>query len=109
MNNSIEVFKLAQEKGYKLFFHPDQLEYYVDEQGNPYVRQILIELTLIQKWLREKHHIIIGVKPTIYVGEKKVAYWYPETSNSVINLKHKFKTFEEALSVGIEHGLKQLP
>ena len=125
--NYKEVFQLAQEKGYKFYFewdNPYKRTYKhlddwkaIDQEiitSNPLL--VLAELTLIQKWLRDEHEIIV-VPNTFDKGWLEAGKWCYQFSiadktdsdeNRWISAK-EYPTWEEALLEGITGALKLLP
>jgi hypothetical protein len=104
-----EVFQLAKKKGYKCMFRT-------------YVRAefILLELTLIQKWLRDEHNIVIDIDSydvSDDVERVKDEMWHysvsvtsPQsraTHNDFV--KEGYVTYEDGLLEGIYEALKLLP
>lgn len=118
------VFQLAQDKGYKLKYPQYNLEIYdiylnaylavatdinfqtledarVNFEKNNYYAEAngFLELTIIQKWLRDEHNLDVLVMPVKYTE-----YGYQiRPANSV---RDKYKTYEEALLNGINESLK---
>lgn len=111
-----EVFELAMEKGYKGFYN-DEDEVRTMLLIDPPVRHpdtYLIELSLIQKWLRneKKVHVQPAYKfhreneelPPYNVGQIPNSYTsYIATAEDLY-----FDTYEQALLVGIGEALKQI-
>ena len=64
--------------------------------------------TLLQKWLREKHNIDVFVLPVRYTGYLEIGYYTYSIKGEqpVGKEKYKFDTWEEALEVALEKGLK---
>jgi hypothetical protein len=74
--------------------------------------------SLLQKWLREKHKIVVS--PDIYNTEKFKIYWavgivfietleqecFAEESKANFQLGDMFKSYEEALEKGLYEALK---
>jgi len=63
--------------------------------------------SLLQKWLREEHNLSIEIACTI------IKDWFFEiykisSGNRMYKAKAHFKTYEEALEVGLQEGLKQI-
>ena len=123
-----EVFQLAQDKGYKLFFdwkeameQGDQDEIFII---NPELT--LSELTLIQKWLREEHQLDITPKKQViypdfpdkrqrgYGGhidnlKEPTKVLRMEVSTMYLSMGDYFgTTYEEALLNGVHEALKLL-
>lgn len=120
-----EVFQLAQEKGYRISFADDvsdvgiiKVEDYLwgDEDEAKQTHSIqalleisLIELTLIQKWLRDKHNLAVLVTIPFDVFWRYVIDgingngYYTDSDYK----DHKeFDTYEQALLEGIYEALK---
>lgn len=119
------VFQLAQDKGYgslkvltnyqNLFeseissiyqseITPDDLDKIVDAD------YLLLELTLIQKWLRDKHKIdVVSLAYTMSLEDqtKKYIWMIYKKSASTAN-KMFFDSYEDALLNGIHEALKLL-
>lgn len=103
-----EVFQLAQEKGYELNFVDaakmslyEPLELILDTK-NIY----LLELTLIQKWLRDEHNLSIIVEDHYSTCDWVVRVrpsWDMPSENGRLR-----RTYEEALLEGIAEALKIL-
>jgi hypothetical protein len=70
--------------------------------------------SLLQKWLREKHGIIVFVKIDLpkhfYISltdKVNIIYKYNIHKNNLLDIKfHEFKTYEEALEKGLLEALK---
>ena len=109
-----EVFQLAQGRGYELNFVDtakmslyEPLELIIDAK-NIY----LLELTLIQKWLRDEEELSVycDIPVEIYwryvvhgTGKRAATY-----TDSGYKEKKNFTTYEEALLEGIAEALKLL-
>lgn len=66
-----------------------------------------VELCILQKWLREKHKIIISIDPHFYGMNAPyiIKYCYKE----FVHRDHReFNTYEEALEQGLLEGLTQI-
>jgi len=110
---SFETAKLAKEKG----FNKGGYAYYVK---NKFERSLTIKhmnespaltyqaptQTLLQKWLRETHHIHIA----IHLVYTKPINYYAEVLKGGINGQEyhlrSYNTYEKALESGIKKGLK---
>ena len=128
---SFEIAKLAKKKGFdtKVLNHYKGIE--LINNGRPYnfnsvEEQVLwsIELTsaptqsILQRWLREVHGIDITVIPE-WQKEKRVYYVgfsYINSSNKLDiffskdnDVKVQYKTYEEALEIGLQESLKLIP
>jgi hypothetical protein len=109
-----EVFQLAQDKGYKRWF---------EDNYGPYGPHDFLELTLIQKWLRDEHklHIQISVVPASENFPNGRWGWIIYNMNKIEDLgkgielyeKHRncdaIISHEQALLEGIAEALKLLP
>jgi hypothetical protein len=64
--------------------------------------------TLLQKWLREKHDIDVFVLPVRYTGYLEIGYYTYSIKGEqpVGKEKYKFDTWEDALEIALEKGLK---
>ena len=111
--NYKEVFQLAQEKGYKVDVDSLFLVHHSTEDGDT---KLLLKLTLIQKWLRDEHEIIV-VPNTFDKGWLEAGKWCYQFSiadktdsdeDRWISAK-EYPTWEEALLEGITGALKLLP
>lgn len=97
-----EVFQLAQDKGYSELSYPDF-------EGYKYENNILLELTLIQKWLRDEHKTEVVIFPMQFLPKN----YSVEIGNTLTglqtshDLKH-FNSYEDALLQGISEALKLL-
>jgi hypothetical protein len=92
-----EVFQLAQERGYKFKYPTCQ----VFVEGEPE----LLELTLIQKWLRDEHKILVLID-CVSVGElfQPCIKWHKDAHREQYG--SGYTTYEEALLQGIAEALK---
>lgn len=106
---SFDTAKLAKEKGFNIW-----TEYqYVERNGNIIVSKDHISeidepaptQSLLQKWLREVHNIHIEIRKEwedgIYLGFE---YLIEEEDGNTQGLT--YKTYEEALEVGLYQALK---
>jgi hypothetical protein len=101
--NYKEVFQLAQDKGYlpcERFLNGNGFrspEFETEEVQ-------LLELTLIQKWLREQHHIDLAIRLDYEAGkyfyDLDAPNWEPIISDELSD------TYEQALLEGIAEALK---
>lgn len=112
---SFETAKLAKEKGFS-----EPIMYAYDNKGNKYsrdsishdfnIRGLLSAPTqsLLQKWLREVYDLEVHIGLS-YTNNKKSGYntsLFGKTFGNNKYLESKFKTYEEALEVGLLEGLK---
>ena len=102
----MDLIQKANKLGYKHYteFTVEELDNLSLENSNKQ-----IEYYFIQKWLREEHHII--VEPLIFnkgfLENDKFCYqWrvYDNTEDWFTGLE--FKTYEEALEMGLQEALK---
>lgn len=98
-----QVFKLALEKGYDSIvcecFAEDRLP---DIKGIGY----FLELVMIQKWLRDKHHINIIPTPSDFIYDyAKILYKVTVYAGDEPTF-HDFESYEDALLMGINEALK---
>lgn len=62
--------------------------------------------SFLQKWLREKHNIIVSIIPHFYGPEgKSVKYQY---SIFVFTDPREFDNYEDCLEIGLQEGLSQI-
>jgi len=67
--------------------------------------------SLLQKWLREVHNTHLMVEP-YYNGEKLLVYGFDlitERAEEETIIEKGFKTYEEALEIGLQEALKLIP
>ena len=119
---SFETAKLAKEKGFDFIYIID----------NELTNHSLITQSLLQKWLREKHQIIVDVSldffnsytkesikysPTFYTySNNKKRFWiYTDYINSdectkkmqeEMPIFQNYSTYEKALEIGLQEALK---
>lgn len=64
--------------------------------------------SLLQKWLREKHHLIITIAYQYEHDSTPYSYWiYKENNSLPINQwVNDLNTYEEALELGLQETLK---
>ena len=62
--------------------------------------------SLLQKWLREEHYIIVWVYPAIRLNGYQGCIQKKNMVGKNIILTHKFETYEEALEQGLFEALK---
>ena len=130
---SFETAKLAKEKGFcngsdGCYFqftedyiydddsnHPesykkDEIRFYEFFHRNDFKHDYCEAPTqsLLQKWLREKHHLIIIVAYQYEHDSTPYSYWsYKESQSLPINQWVNYlKTYEEALEMGLQDALK---
>jgi predicted transcriptional regulator len=103
-----DVFRLAVSNGYSMFFD-DLLEHvaYVT------ARTGVIELSLIQKWLRDTHEIYVQVTPyngcSIYGRNFDTEIkWISVKNKTGEEESIKFSTYEQALTEGIYQAIKTI-
>lgn len=101
-----ELFKLAEDKGYKMFFkshpYPIQIENSKDETAREFE---FFEIGRIQKWLRAEHnniHIVIDKTADGYVF---TGYDHRGAKTKELWIEENFKTYEDALLNGINKAL----
>ena len=123
---SFETAKLAKEKGFNIpckYFYKEKyinaIEYEVVHDGhleanwNENFKYSPAECSaptqsLLQKWLREKHHLIIIIAYQYEHDSTPYSYWiYKENNSLPINQwVNDLNTYEEALEVGLQEALK---
>ena len=132
---SFETAKLAKEKGFNIeclnfYTKPNSKMFGIDEHGRSYSIQNSIknkiytignEVTLnfknvlfaptqslLQKWLRETHHLIITIAYQYEHDSTSYSYWiYKENNSLPINQwVNDLNTYEEALELGLQEALK---
>lgn len=104
------VFQLAQDKGYKFYI---SFEWANQLAADNRETELLVELALIQKWLRDEHKLHVWVSPD-YNGYptdvKELTYgWQIEDFAERTNGQGGFDSYEQALLVAIEEALKLIP
>lgn len=111
---SFETAKLAKEKGFNIY----QDYQYVDNENtdfkssfyrhNDYQCTLIKKLyfaptqSLLQRWLREVHNIIVEVQFYSYNNWNYSIY----LNEPITEVTPKFKTYEEALEEGLQEALK---
>ena len=61
----------------------------------------------LQKWLMEKHSIDVVATPVRAIGYDEISYWtYFIKSVSPMRNNYKFKTYEDALEIGLQNALE---
>lgn len=118
---SFEVAKLAKEKEFKgnsFYCHRHHEVMYYHKSGGLYAYDFFSSFdnmviaptqSLLQKYLREKHEIIvtIGLDRTTAPKYFYEAYKYSHFGNyDGCNSKFTYRTYEEALEEGLMEGLK---
>jgi len=118
---TFETAKLAKEKGFD--YKPN---YYYNQKGELYFcqtysnswhsigeRDYLPATTqsLLQKWLREEKDFVVNAIPSI--KEDEIIVWYFhiisfKRANHVVGDGKFYKSYEEALEVGLQKALKQI-
>lgn len=112
---SFKTAKLAKEKGCNLepitFYHTDSTKdcwgrYKDDHWGWQDWMIPCLTQSLLQRWLREVHgiHLIIGVGKL--PESKNTFYTCTLIKYNRMNIGTIFDTFEEALEIGLQEGLK---
>ena len=105
---SFETAKLAEEKGFKKLcdfsYDEDGILTGNCEQSYNYVAPTQ---SLLQKWLREEHHLIVIVAYQYEHDSTPYSYWiYKENNSLPLNQWiNDLKTYEEALELGLEKAL----
>lgn len=108
--NYKEVFQLAQEKGCPDWMHK-QYDVSLYEYEMEHNNVLLLQLTLIQKWLRDEHNIQIIITASGKAEEMRyhfiapVAYLPNKARMDVI----RKDSYEQTLLEGIGETLKLLP
>ena len=92
---SQETSDLAKEKGFTFFQYKD---FYKPINH--------CSQSLLQKWLRKKHNINIGMT-FFYIQNEGQVWW--EARIHYKNSIHTYKTYEEALEVALYESLKLIP
>ena len=106
---SFETAKLAEEKGFKKLcdfsYDEDGILTGNCEQSYNYVAPTQ---SLLQKWLREEHHLIVIVAYQYEHDSTPYSYWiYKENNSLPLNQWiNDLKTYEEALEKGLQEALK---
>lgn len=121
---SFETAKLAKEKGFDISVNRawsdkdnkiGEYEHFYffnnDEKVKDHFRFPLYSAptqSLLQKWLREKHHLIIIVAYQYEHDSTPYSYWiYKELQSLPINQwVNDLNTYEEALELGLQEALK---
>ena len=123
---SFQVAKLAKEKGFdglcfdaynthKMKYSNGWLEYIDDNEIEiPFTSKVLKPedilsptQSLLQKWLKEEHHLIVIVAYQYEHDSTPYSYWiYKENDSLPLNQWiNDLKTYEEALELGLEEAL----
>ena len=111
---SFETAKLAKEKGFFngdiFYFFKNNGELTYKDRSDKFVSYDISSPTqsLLQKWLREKHHLIIIVAYQYEHDSTPYSYWiYKELQSLPINQwVNDLNTYEEALELGLQEALK---
>jgi hypothetical protein len=122
-----ETAKLAKEKGFNLnpiqigfnYYKPDGERLKSGEYNKEFVKYCIPYCTqsLLQKWLREVHNIIVEV--VAYYDEEQLPLSKPVKPKGYFAWDYyddtftedkaiKTETYEEALEIGLQEGLKQI-
>jgi hypothetical protein len=94
-----EIAILAREKGFNTY----SLRVYQYVNGYELVPQ-----TLLQRWLREKHNIIVEIRYVYGITNKDTKYDYILfncVEEDDLDIMPKFNTFEKALEVALKEAL----
>jgi len=108
---SFETAKLAKEKGFKKLcdfsYDEDGILTGNCEQSYNYVASTQ---SLLQKWLREKYHLIITIAYQYEPDSTPYSYWiYKENNSLPINQwVNGLNTYEEALEAGLQKALSYI-
>ena len=106
---SFETAKLAKDKGLNL--KNIKIDHY-DINGNiePKIGLVYLQAptqSLLQKWLREKHNIHIGIETDVTIGTTDAVYYSFTIING--NNKNSFDPlFKKDISGNYEEGLEQV-
>ena len=117
-----ETAKLAKNKGFSwgaIFYYNEgsdlrQLDSLVDSNyNNIYDKYSAPTQSLLQKWLRDIHKIIVWVEPNYDFAEEQILLdeWFAViTKGSFSNTKETkpFKTYEQALEEGLLKALQMI-
>jgi hypothetical protein len=120
---NFETAKLAKEKGFDVGNHriryTESGNFIYDEDGfDPKVYLIATTQSLLQKWLREKYNCIVEVVFQYHKVQTEgkikfgsTVYYYRCNMSNILTefadfTSTLFKTYEEALEVGILEALK---
>ena len=107
---SFDTAKLAKEKGfkvkdnylYKWYNELKQVHQWMYLQTNEEVEFLAPTQSLLQKWLREVHEILLWVEP-ITIDRWEFGINYP---NGGFGDAKEYNTYEEALEIGLQEALK---
>jgi len=114
-----ETAKLAKEKGFTLgirdfagidYYKPNGEKLKLKEYSKEFVKFCTLYCTqsILQKWLREVHNIHLLLEP--YYDEQKVLVYgfdlIKERTEEETIVEKGFKTYEEALEMGLQEALK---
>jgi hypothetical protein len=95
LNNFSNVFDKAKEKGFKDTYIENDLEWSFYAS--------LLKLTLVQKWLRDKHNIYVHVELNSFTDNKFMGV--VEVENKSYDIINNGISFEETLLESIKHAL----
>ena len=111
-----ETAKLAKEKGFDNVKYKEYEPYYKKDgthvvwhtlHGKRNEEEVCCEIptqSLLQKWLREKHNIL--VIPDYDVGKKVFFYWLIQNTELRQGYYKEFTSWEESFEKGLLEGLK---
>ena len=104
----IETKRLAREKGFELSQRVIISSPHPKESNGSFTDDRGITQSLLQKWLREEHHLIVIVAYQYEYDSTPYSYWiYKERESLPINQWiNDLKTYEEALEIGLQQALK---
>lgn len=94
------VFQLAQDKGYKFYI---SFEWANQLAADNRETELLVELTLIQKWLRDEHKLFVSISYLSGLFWLELVRDYNTKQLLPIS---KFHSYESALLEGINEALK---
>jgi len=114
---SFETAKLAKEKGFKLGSGWQIRSLFNIKDGKTFCEKTIetpeyacerCTQSLLQKWLREKHKIVLIVGYQYEHDSTPYSYWiYKENNSLPLNQWiNDLKTYEEALELGLIEALK---
>lgn len=118
---TFETAKLAKEKGFNQL---NQGLYYTDDKNHclvgwgfndrtetSFAKYSAPTQSELQKWLREKHTIIVlvGLKESsLSLYTPTIQYIASTTTSLIAHFPTHFKTYEQALELGLLEGLKRI-
>ena len=100
---TFETAKLAKEKGFEFKV---VWEYILGFKNNHERDKYLPTQSLLQKWLREKHNIIVLVDYEGIDGYYYKYYYYINEVKKYNASDKNYITFEEAYEIGLQEALK---